>query len=321
MNVYKTILGVALVLSMGHIAASDFVGELPEKVIWLARLIQDNNRFLNFAHASTLPPTLGRLILHGPPGNGKSTIAVKIAELGEAQLFKIHGPSIVGRYVGQGAETIEAVFNAARDYADEHQRVAVIVIDEVDAIAGSNTTEFRSEHSAALQKLWLLLDDYKEDPRIFVICTTNSLEQLHQAFLDRFGSNCIEIGYPDAIKRQQVLQHYFNLYAKKPIDDALIRTVVKKTEGMSIRCLEDLARDASLAAYMQNDSYIKPSVVMNTFYEIEKKWKSHNKNKSTNPFESWHSMFAACNDLTLTIRNLCFIYGLYKTGSVVYPYI
>lgn len=314
MKIYKIALRMTLALSVGRIWGSSLVGELPERAAWLAQSILDSNQMLRAGKEFKSTRMLGRLILHGPPGNGKSTMAVKIAELGNAKLFKIHGPSIVGRYLGQGADTIEKVFKEACCHANEHRQTTVIVIDEIDAIAGNNTTEFRSEHSAALQKLWLLLDDYKHDPRIYVICTTNNLEQLHKAFIDRFGSNCIEVGYPNEAKRQQILEYYFKEYGNTCINADLLQTLVEKTDAMSIRCLEDLARDASFAAYVSNSGQITSAIVMKTLDDIVAKWKAHDKGKSWVSLETWRSVIGVSNELTHTLRNVCFLYAAYKVG-------
>lgn len=315
MTKHLIFLNLIFALNACSIEAYQLVGALPDKVTWLIESISQHNQALRQGKFKQ-PIMLGRLIIHGPPGNGKSTIAGYIAQASNAMLFTLHGPSIVGRYLGQGAETIETYFQKAIAHAEQYQQVAVIVIDEIDAIAGNNNTEFRSEHSAALQKLWLLLDDYKNDPRVCVICTTNNLDLLHKAFIDRFGSNCIEIGYPDAALRAKVLEHYFEFYANTQIDVDLLQRLVSRTDGMSIRCLEDLARDASLAAHMTNNDIITDGIVMKIFDEIEKKWKTHSKDASYMSLTTWKNISSLCNDLTHTARNLCFLYALHKAGSI-----
>jgi SpoVK/Ycf46/Vps4 family AAA+-type ATPase len=319
MNIDKITLSLMLSLSMGHVVNASLVGTLPEKAEWLIQSIGESNKILRGKKKYEAPLMLGRMIFYGPPGNGKSTMAATIAQRGDAKLFKIHGPSIVGKYLGQAAATIDEIFSDACAHADRYDQVSVIVIDEIDAIAGNNTSELRSEHNSALQKLWLMLDEYKDNHRIYVICTTNNFEQLHQAFIDRFGSNCIEVGNPDVQMRQNVLQHYFNIHAKKCVHTAILEMLAKKTDGLSIRSLEDLARDASLAARMQNEGVVTSAIAKKTLDDIAKKKKAQNKD-SYMSLATWRNVVALCNDVTHTARNICFLYGIYTLGSASLSY-
>src|SRR5579872_1927447 len=47
-----------------------------------------------------------RLILYGPPGNGKTTFARIIAAETNSEFLEIHGPSVVETYVGSGPKKI-----------------------------------------------------------------------------------------------------------------------------------------------------------------------------------------------------------------------
>lgn len=189
---------------------------------------------------------LNRLLLHGPPGNGKTTIARKIAEIIDANFLYQAAPSIVSKYIGSAAENIEDKFKEAEKLIRVTGKPAIIFIDEIDAIANDykSKSEFRSEHENALKQLWLCMDKHKNNTNIFVICATNLFKSINKTFLDRFGSNTIEIKNPDKETREKILKHYFearNIHLEEPF----LKHLVKQSKGLSIRAIEDVVKSAS----------------------------------------------------------------------------
>lgn len=227
------------------------VGGIPDKV---ARIIAYLKRVNEYAGRQSgddntvqrLPVFKNRLILYGPPGNGKTTLARNIAEISGSEFLLLAGPSIVGSYVGQGAREVLDTFRKAYEIAHAEHKCVVIFIDEIDAIAVSNNTEFRGEHQAALQQLWLELDACKNDVQIFVIFATNYFNKLNKTFLDRLGSNALEVKNPDVTMREKILAYYSARY-QVPMSSELIRLVARKSDGLSARCLEDLVCDIALS--------------------------------------------------------------------------
>lgn len=123
-----------------------------------------------------------RLMLYGPPGNGKTALAKNIAQASNCEFLALNASSIVGSYAGQGASTINSFFNNVALVIEITGRPVVVFIDEIDAIAADLKSEYTKEHKNALQELWLRLDELKYDPRIFFICATNAKDTLEKAF-------------------------------------------------------------------------------------------------------------------------------------------
>lgn len=237
-------------------------GTPPEKIAWIIdQLIM-----------SDLPVFVkNRLILHGPPGNGKTMWAREIARATGRYFIALDGPSIVNRYQGSGAERIESVFSQAQQLIDDGRKV-VIFIDEIDAIAASNETDQRADFKAALQQLWLSLDKYKHDGRIFIVVATNHFKKLDKTFLDRFGNNIVEIKNPNAAMRKAILQHYLSNYGMRYDADTL-DFLVKKSQGVSIRTLEDFATDLYMAQSLRNRALetIDKDIALRIFTDLKKK--------------------------------------------------
>ncbi len=200
--------------------------------------------------------TPNKIILYGPPGNGKSTLARKFAELTDSLLIEQKGSVVVQHYVGDGPKKIEDLFEAAEAMADEHNKRVVIFIDEVDAFADNSLKgESIKDYENATQTLWLNLDKYKDSNKIFVILATNKFKQLNPILLDRFGDNIIELPNPDSIMRKEILEYYINKYNVKI--NTNINELVNQTKKMSIRSIEDLIKSAKRNANLEKAPIVK----------------------------------------------------------------
>jgi SpoVK/Ycf46/Vps4 family AAA+-type ATPase len=211
------------------------VGAIPQELIVIIEQLQK--------HPGNIQ--LNRLLLHGPPGNGKTTIARKISEIINANFLYQAAPSIVSKYIGSAAENIDEKFKEAETLIKETGKPVIIFIDEIDAIANDykSKSEFRSEHENALKQLWLCMDKHKNNSNIFVICATNEFKRINKTFLDRFGSNTIEIKNPDKETREKVFKHYFEKNNIN-LEDKFLEYLVKISNNVSIRAIEDIIKSA-----------------------------------------------------------------------------
>ena len=75
------------------------------------------------------PPT--GLLLAGPPGTGKTTVAKVLAAQARASFYPISGADVMSKWVGDSERNIRQLFERARE-----NRPSIIFIDEIDAIAG-----------------------------------------------------------------------------------------------------------------------------------------------------------------------------------------
>jgi len=91
------------------------------------------------------------LLMHGPPGTGKTMMARACAAQTKATFLKLAGPQLVQMFIGDGAKMVRDAFELAREKAP-----AIIFIDELDAVGtkrGSGENETREVHRTMLELL------------------------------------------------------------------------------------------------------------------------------------------------------------------------
>lgn len=154
------------------------------------------------------------ILLHGPPGCGKTMLCEAIAhELG-APLISISAPSVVSGMSGESEKTLREHFENARRMAP-----AIIFIDEIDAITPKRESAQREMERRIVSQLLTCMDDIapeKNDGKpVIVLAATNRPDSLDLALRrgGRFDME-IELGVPDVKARERILR---KLTAKLPL--------------------------------------------------------------------------------------------------------
>src|SRR3954451_18554640 len=145
------------------------------------------------------PPT--GLLLAGPPGTGKTTVAKVLAAQAHASFYPISGADVMSKWVGQSEQNIRQLFERARE-----NRPSIVFIDEIDAIAGRRG-ESLGTHDSHVNQLLAEIDGVTGQRGVFVIGATNRPDQLDPALL-RGGrlSRTIVLGLPDRGDRLAMLR-------------------------------------------------------------------------------------------------------------------
>lgn len=63
-----------------------------------------------------LRPTKG-VLLHGPPGTGKTALARLCAHEAGVNLFSVNGPEVISQYYGESERALNEVFDSASQAA------------------------------------------------------------------------------------------------------------------------------------------------------------------------------------------------------------
>ena len=183
------------------------------------------------------PPT--GLLLAGPPGTGKTTVAKVLAAQARCSFYPISGADVMSKWVGESERNIRQLFERARE-----NRPSIIFIDEIDAIAGR-----RGEvqvHDTHVNQLLAEIDGVAGQRGVFIIGATNRPDQLDPAML-RGGrlSRTIVLGLPDEAGRLAMLRLHT---ARMPTVAVRLEELARETEGLSPADLKALCQEAALAA-------------------------------------------------------------------------
>jgi SpoVK/Ycf46/Vps4 family AAA+-type ATPase len=186
---------------------------------------------------------LNRAIFHGPPGNGKTTLAKRMSEIAGWEFIEVSAPTLVTQYQGSGPENVKKYFDDAVEKAKAGIRT-IIFFDEIDAIASPrHADENNREYSSATQALWLWLDIIRNDEyllkHVFVVFATNEFSRLHKTLVDRFGTNVFEIGYPDLETRKALWKQCFDKYNVQFSQNSMYEELASLTDGLSMRAISD----------------------------------------------------------------------------------
>lgn len=195
--------------------------------------------------ASNVQPPRG-VLLHGPPGCGKTMIANAFAaELG-VPFISISAPSIVSGMSGESEK-------ALREHFDEAKRIApcLIFIDEIDAITPKRESAQREMEKRIVAQLLTCMDELaleKTDGKpVIVLAATNRPDSLDAALRrgGRFDKE-INMTVPSEPVREQILRALTR--KMRLADDLDLKTLAKRTPGFVGADLNDLVSTAGAAA-------------------------------------------------------------------------
>lgn len=185
------------------------------------------------------------ILLSGPPGTGKTTIARVMACEANLNFFAMEKDKIVSKYVGESEKNMAAFFDAVRAQAP-----AIIFIDEVDAL-GRGRAENVSEHGQnLLNHLLQEIDGIYESKGIYIIAATNRSDIVDSA-LKRSGrlTKEIVVGLPDYESRYRL----FNLFLSKlPLKQSIdIQALAEHSEGISGADIKAICDQAGVNAFQR----------------------------------------------------------------------
>jgi len=194
-----------------------------------------------YAHIGPPPPR--GILLHGPPGCGKTLLAHAIAgELGCA-FFRVSAPEIISGMSGESEENVRALFTNAAAAAP-----SIIFIDEIDAITPKRESGARGLEVRVVAQLLTCMDGVGAGASgVLVIGATNRPDALDPA-LRRAGRFDREIclGIPDEAARERVLRVLVG--TMRIAGDFDYKSIAKRTPGFVGADLAALTKEAAAAA-------------------------------------------------------------------------
>ena len=194
------------------------------------------------------------ILLHGPPGCGKTLLAKAVANESEANFISIKGPEVFSKWVGESEKAIREVFRKARTAAP-----AIIYFDELDSLTPRRGTwEGSHVYESVLNQILVEMDGLEELKGVVCVASTNRPDLVDPALLrpGRFD-RLVLVPAPDRASRLRILQLYTVERGMPLANDVKLERLADRTEGFSGADLENLCRDAGMAAIREKGADVK----------------------------------------------------------------
>lgn len=209
---------------------------LPKSVIDSCRELITEHMRVDILRSHGLEPR-NKILLIGPPGNGKTSLAEAISESLMLPLLTVRYESLVGAYLGETATRLNKLFEYAKT------RQCVLFFDEFETLGKERgDTHETGEIKRVVSSLLLQIDALPS--YVIAIAATN-----HEALLDRAAWRRFQLRLTLPRPTRDDLQTWFKLFEKRSNFDFGLEpsTLAKKMYGKSFAEAEEFA----LSVYRQ----------------------------------------------------------------------
>ena len=219
----------------------DDIGGMAGTIDQLREMVELPLRYPELFQRLGVDPPKG-VLLHGPPGTGKTRLARAVANESDATFHLINGPEIMGSAYGESESRLRQVFEEAAKSAP-----SIVFIDEIDSIAPKRGQVSGEAEKRLVAQLLTLMDGLEARANVVIIAATNRPEAIDEALRrpGRFDREIV-VGVPDERGRREIL----GIHTRgMPLGDRVdLGELARTTYGFVGADLAALAREAAIEA-------------------------------------------------------------------------
>ncbi len=193
------------------------------------------------SYGLNMPSTL---LLYGPPGCGKTELALHISRKLNLPIVLARLDTLISSYLGSTSKNIRMLFEYAA------KTPCILFLDEFDAVAKlrddpNELGELKRVVNSLLQNIDLLND------KSVLIAATNHENLLDKAIWRRFSTR-IHINYPNTESRYGIINHILEEIGYNHINQNFIEILVNMFENLSVADIEQIVKRSIRTAVIQH---------------------------------------------------------------------
>ena len=183
------------------------------------------------------------IVLHGPPGCGKTFAVERLVEFIDWPSYSIDSNSVGSPYIHETSKKISEIFDKAIDSAP-----SVVVIDEMESFL----THRRSGASSGLHHVEEVAEFLRRIPeaiknKVLIIAMTNVIDMIDPAILRRGRfDHIIEVGMPSRIEVASLIDSLLNKLPK--VEDLKMEKILDTLTGKALSDSAFVIREAARLA-------------------------------------------------------------------------
>jgi SpoVK/Ycf46/Vps4 family AAA+-type ATPase len=179
---------------------------------------------------SKIQPKTGRcaINMYGPPGVGKTMLALAIALILDKKLYKVDYSAMISKWVGDTGKNIKAAFQAAKAHN------AILLFDEADSMLSKRLTLTDDAVSNSVNQNRNILMQELDEYNGIVFFTTNKFENYDEALLRRIAAH-VKFDLPNEEMREKLFKMHFPVLDRlQDVDFKKCATLAKDFSGGDI---------------------------------------------------------------------------------------